>query len=211
MMSFLFCQECFTWVNPHNEHCPECMAIVDQTRSDPPFAQLRTTLGDVVMRLGEVRITRRLLPERGLLYATTRGLYFLPHQIDEITEYVEHRVPPSWLWYMAAFVFVPLRLIIPFLRTKQLKEVQVHVYRPQLLTAAESDLLPELMMDNPGAFFVPLRVVRMVEFKRDRWIIERFPGSKIAFQPDADARKFHERMRELVRSPDWRHVMFEHR
>jgi hypothetical protein len=209
MMSFLLCQECFGWVQPRNSHCPECLAILDLNQPDPSPAQLRSALGDIVGELGEVRISRRLLPERGLLFETTKGLYFLPHRIEEVIETKEEQVNPSILWSLAAMAFWPLRLIIPFLKTKRLKEVHVQVCCPQSLTPAESDRLPDLLMDNPGVFFIPNRAVQFVERKRDGWIVGRSHGKRVIFKADG-APEFHDRMQDLVRSPAWQHLSFGH-
>jgi hypothetical protein len=206
MMSFLLCQECFGWVQPHNSHCPDCLAIVDPGQPDPSYAQLRSTLGDVLLELGEVRVSRSLLPSRGLLYATTKGLYFLPHRIEEVLETKEEQVNPSILWSLAAVVWWPLRLVIPLLRTKRLRQIQVQVYCPQCLTAAESDRLPELLMDNPGAFFIPNRAVQFAERKRGRWIVERLQGGRVVFKLDGDSQEFDERLHDLTRSPEWQHL-----
>ena len=208
MMSFLLCSECFGWVQPRDGHCANCLAQMDSARPDPPLTLLRASLGDVLQRLGDVRVSRRVLPERGLLYATTTGVFFLPHEVEQITQVTEQRVGPSILWSIAALVWSPLSLVIPFLRTKRLREVSREVYRPLLLTTSQSDLLPELLMENPGAFFVPARHVRHVVRRRDKWIFERMHGAKVVFHSDDNPGLFHERMEELVRTPDWQHTGF---
>ena len=209
MTSFLLCHECYSWVQPRHEHCPECTAAIDSHRHDPSLAQLRNTLGDVMVRLGEVRVPRRLLPEYGLLYATTRGLYFLPHLVNETTEMRMHRVGPPMFWLMVALVFWPVRLVLPFIRGKKLKPTRIHTYHPQLLTGSESELLPQLLMDNPGAFFLPNRLIRMMQRRRGRWVVDRVHGAKVVFNPEGDNDMFHERMEALAGSPQWQHLVLE--
>jgi len=182
--------------------------MVDSTRPDPSCEQLRPHFGDLVSRLGEVRIRRRILPEVGMLYATTKGIYFLPHRIEEIIQLTEERASPSLLWTVAALVWSPLSLLLPLLRPKQLREVPTQVYRPQLLSAAESELLPELLMDNPGAFFLPARSVRLIVRRGDRWIVERVQGAKVVLRPENDGLRFHERMQEFLGSPEWQPMAF---
>lgn len=80
----LLCHACFTWVFPRNDDCPECGRQIKLGDPDPPRSTLQEILGSVLFPIGRIRVRRKHLPEHGLLYATTMGLFFLPdRQQDE--------------------------------------------------------------------------------------------------------------------------------
>ena len=207
MSSYFLCSHCYNWVRPYNGHCPECAAGIDIEQPDPPLDQLRTDMGELVMPLGAVRIARKHLPGQGLLYATTRGLFFLPHRVEQVTRFEERRVGPPLLWRIAALLWSPLYLLLFFFRGREVREIQVAEQRPQVLETHEGELLPELLMDNPGAFFLPLNSIRGIERRRDRWLLDRNYGGRITVQADADYRLFDERMCRHLESPEWQHVV----
>src|SRR5687767_2333358 len=116
MQSLLLCHECFDWAEPAHGHCPQCLSVVDAALPDPSPDELRRSLGDVLLRLGEVRLLRRRLPDRGLLYATTRGLYFVPHQVRYVEETLPEPEGPGLWWALAAIVFTPVAILLPFVK-----------------------------------------------------------------------------------------------
>lgn len=208
MVSLLLCHECFTWVLPQYGRCPDCQAAVDRLHPDPSPEDLRNILGDLTLRLGEVQVRRKHLPPVGLLYATTRGLYFVPHTLEEVTEFVEEEAGDgTLLWSLAGMVWTPLSLFSLLYRSTKLTEQQKDVYRPQLLNSRHSDRLPSLLMDNPGTFFIPRRAIQHVEQRWRGWIVRRLNASPVRFRPLAGRRFFNERMVELLdTAPEWQHV-----
>lgn len=204
-MSFLLCHECYSWVQPENERCPECDRHVDSATPDPPLEFLGAQIGSILCRVGEVAIRRKMLPDRGMVYATTNGLYFLPHRLEHVTRLVEEESPgSSLLWSLASFVWSPLIFVAPFLKSRHVKPTQMPVLRPQYLTRDESRLLPELLMQNPGVFFVPKKSIRIVIRKRGYWKIERLQGTPLKLKPVGNRQRFDDRMSEVVTSERWR-------
>lgn len=209
MDALLLCHECYDWVVPTQGHCPECLSVVDDARPDPSYDDLRETLGDVLLRIGEVRLLRRRLPDRGLLYATTRGLCFLPHQVQYVREVREEQVGPGFGWLVASLFFSPLAIILPFLKSKRLKPVERPVHSPIWLTEQDSSRLPDLLMDNPGALFVPLQGIRVLEHRGRRWHVDRRLGRRISFEAADQPHLLPERFRELTGLVDWRPLWIE--
>ncbi len=203
-MSFLLCHECFNWVEPKDGRCPECIESIEAAVPDPSEFELRTTIGDIVFRLGEVHVRRRMLPDRGMLYVTTNGLYFLPHDQEDVLHLVESpTTEASLMWSLAAMVWSPLMLVLPFVRSKETKTQRIQVPCPKYLTTEDSDLLPQLLMTNPGVFFLSRKSIREMSLKRRRWRIERFQGSPVRVKPEDNAKFFHHLMGKLALSDSW--------
>ena len=203
-MSYLLCHECYTWVEPADGRCPECQLYLDAGRPDLSVDQLQRVLGEVRCQIGEIRIRRRTLPDLGMLYATSRGFYFLPHQMEHVTQSVEAGAAgTSLLWALATLVWFPLIVVLPFVKTNQMKVARVPIYKPRPLADSESPRLPDLLMQNPGVFFVPRKSIRTVERKRLHWKIDRNHGSSLRLKPAADRGQFHQRMAALLASDDW--------
>ena len=102
-MSLMLCHECYSWVEASDGYCPECTYPLDASAADPPLHELRSIIGEIVVRVGEVRVPRGLLPDRGMLYATSNGLFFLPHRFERVTQMVEtNGDTTSILWSLAA-------------------------------------------------------------------------------------------------------------
>ena len=209
MQSLLLCHECFDWVEPSNGHCPQCLSVVDAAAPDPSPDELRRVLGDVLLRLGEVRLLRRRVPDRGLLYATTRGLYFLPHQVRYVEETKQEQVGPSLGWIVAAVFITPVALLLPYLKSKRLRRVDRPVHSPIWLTAEDSLRLPDLLMDNPGALFIPLAGIRHVEQRGRRWHVDRRMGRRVSFECVDTPPLLPQRLRELAALAEWQAVCGE--
>lgn len=159
------------------------------------------------MRLGMVRIPRRHLPGQGLLYATTRGLFFVPHRLEQVTRYEERQVGPPLFWRLAGLLWMPLHLVLLVFQSREVRQIQVAEPRPQILAPGEGSILPELLMENPGAFFLPLNSIRQIERRKDRWIIDRIYGGRVVIQADADRNMFDNQMASHLETPNWKHVV----
>ncbi len=61
-MSFLLCHDCYTWVEPLDNRCPECLLVMDLWPRIPPVHLLREVMGNLTGRLGEVRIPASCFP-----------------------------------------------------------------------------------------------------------------------------------------------------
>lgn len=201
-MSLLLCDECLCWVEPMYERCPDCQQTLDTSTDDPPLSRLERVMGQIVGVLGEVHIDRKLLPDRGLLYQTANGLYFLPHQVERQTQLVPAvDVETSILWSLAAIAWSPLVFVAPFLKQKKTYvERQVRVYRPHQLSLDDSKLLPQLLMQNPGVFFLARDSIRAVERRRNCWRVVRMHGAALKITPLNDRDTFDEQMDGLVAS-----------
>jgi hypothetical protein len=204
-MSLLLCPECYFWVEPYGDRCPYCWQILDAVAPDPSLGELSMTIGDVVGCLGEVSIRRQALPNRGMLYSTTNGIYFLPHKTEFVTQFVatpdnEH----SFLWGVASVIWAPLILVLPFIRAKKMSEQQVQISQPQFLSRMDSHRLPKLLMEDPGSFFVPRTAIRQIQRSWNRWTIERRLSSRLSFKPRSDRKRFHEKMSELIATEHWK-------
>ena len=202
-MSLLLCHECYSWVEPSDGRCPDCWQPVDTSVPDPPLRALKTVIGELICPLGEIKVRRKMLPDRGMLYATTQGLYFLPHRLVRVMQLVETEdARTSFFWFLAAIAWTPLMFLLPLLKSVQAKPAQVDVFQPQFLTPAESHLLPEFLMQNPGVFFVPRESVRTIRRRRNTWTISRWRGSPLKLKPqdpaNASGAGFHERMSDFV-------------
>lgn len=207
-MSLLLCHHCFTWVEPYGEYCPVCHEFLDPTAPDPALPALRAAIGDVVCCLGEVRIRRKHLPGRGMLYATTNGMIFLPHRIEEVTQIAEEpSAGSSLLWTLATLVWGPLALVSSLTRVKRARTKRIQVYRPWLLTDAQSDLLPQLLMDDPGVFFLARGSIHVIKRRWKRWFIERREAGRLWLRPESNPRRFYTQMVDLIASEAWRDVM----
>jgi len=203
-MTFLLCHDCYSWVEPINDRCPACQSLVLTSSPDLPERVLQELIGDEVHRLGEVRVERRLLPDTGFLYATERGLCFVPHRVDQESQLiVVEDVESSVMWSLASLAFTPLVVVLPFVKKKGLKEKQVSVLRPPPVKSPERSRLPELLMQNPGVFFIPRGSIRRAGRRWNRWRIDRTEGFSMKFSPIRDRRSFHVRVAECVESGSW--------
>ncbi len=204
-MSFLLCHDCYTWVEPRDNRCPECLLVMDLSAADPPVSQLRDVMGDIVDRVGEVRIPRRMLPEWGTLYQTTRGLFFVPHEMDSaLAADAGPLTGTSVMWSLGTLMWSPLFFLTPFLRTPPPRQTSVRILKPRHLCEADSKKLPILLMENPGAFFLPRAQIQSAYRKRSRWIIERSAGGRLLLMPVNSARLFREKFTHLLGGPAWR-------
>ncbi len=175
--------------------------LVDVPDSDEVTQRARSAIGQVIGRIGHVRVQRHRLPNDGVLYETSNGLFFLPYQTVVATRLVEES-GGSPLWSVAALLWAPLVFVLPFVRSRQLREKQVQEDEPVRLTGDELQRLPELLGQMPGAFFVALRDLRSVDRKGNRWVLRRMSRTALTLTPLAgDA--FSQRMQDLLASDAW--------
>lgn len=207
-MSLLLCHQCYSWVEPSDARCPQCCEVVDSDSPDPTIDMLGAEIGSAVGRIGEVRIRRRLLPEFGTLYATTNGLFFLPHETVREVRLVETpETGSSLLWTLASLAFTPLVFVLPFVRSKRLRPTEVAVRQPVFVAPGERRRLPELLMENPGVFFVPKRSIYRIRRRRGTWRVERRQGPPLKFMPQEPRRQFQERIAKLAVDVGWRDLL----
>ncbi len=207
-MSLLLCHDCYSWVEPRGGHCPECLGAADLNEADPSLSRLHAILGDLTEKLGEISVRRRSLPDRGLLYATTKGLYFLPHTVEQLPSAQGEEEPAhTAIWALAASLWAPLYLFVLLFQSRPRGDGDATVYHPQLITPEQSNIMPELLMDNPGAFFVPSGSIHSIRRRLNGWVIERRPGRKLRFRSAAQRGAFDRKMHRLLASPPWRHVV----
>ncbi len=206
-MALLLCHECYFWVPARAGRCPECDHTVDSTIPDPPADVLDRLIGVALRPLGTVRLSRRSLPERGTLYETMNGLFFVPHHQHRRVEIVEKsQHGRSLLWMLASIAFTPLMLVLPFLRFRKLTAEEVPVFEPVFLTDDQRQRLGQVLMENPGVFYIPRDSILRVHRRRRRWLIERRIGSTLRLIPETDFREFDHQLTGLLTREPWQAV-----
>jgi hypothetical protein len=74
------------------------------------------------------------------------------------------------------------------------------------LTLEQRARLGELLMQNPGAFFIPRSSIRRFARSWRRWVIERRHGAKLKLQPETDPQEFERQLHGLLSQDAWRSV-----
>lgn len=153
---------------------------------------------------------RKLLPECGMLYTTTNGLYFVPHRLEQETRMeTGPTASEPLIWSLAALAWAPLTLVLPFVRNRNERPVQVTVLRPLFLSRADSDRLPVLLMENPGVFFLRRQSIRGWKRRRGHWTIQRDQGAALKLTPESDHQSVHRRMSQLAEAERWPDGVFD--
>ncbi|MFO1019260.1 MAG: hypothetical protein U0903_00955 [Planctomycetales bacterium] len=204
MDSLLLCAECYTWVLPVGGHCPDCLAALSASTADPTLEELGLVMGELLHPIGEGRVLRKAYDLPGTLYVTTEGFFFVPHVIQDGVETQERITHGSLFWNILALIFPPLRLFLFAFPRKVKQEIPIQTFHPQQLLPEDSHLLPQLLMDHPGAFFLPRSKIQSIEERRGIWWIDRPRGRTLLIQPDSKDRQFQVRMNELRHTRDWR-------
>ena len=202
-MSARLCAQCCQWVWSRDGLCPDCQdLLLSQVDPHQVAERARALTGAILRRIGEVSLQRKRLPNSGVLYLTELGWFFLPHRQVVATKLVEEQTT-SYFWSLAAILWFPLRLLLPFTRRKQLRSKYVETLEPIRLGSAEIQLLPDLLARVPGAFFIPARDVSTIKPKRRRWIVERFAAPDLVVIPD-DPDEFQDQLDLLSEIDPWR-------
>lgn len=183
-MSYLLCHTCYTWVEPRDLWCPDCDAPLDAGTPDPPLAILESNLGALEGALCGVRARRRRTVAHGWLLRTTTGLLFVPHQEPDMVSGGERR---SWLHVFS----------IPFSGWR-MPEVDPQHWGD---TAVDFDdqSLGAILMEDPRAFFIHLRVIRQLRRHRQAWTIERLYGATVQLAPIQNSEALQQQMQQVLR------------
>lgn len=184
MSALVLCRECYSWAEPRGDSCPVCRGPLDLDQPDPTPEELRGLIGPVERCLGEVRTPRALLPDRGLLYLTSGGLLFLPHDVSRLAV-----APAGWsasaslLWALASVVWSPLAVAGAIFRLRANRPREIVLPMPRRLAVGEAELPAAFLMDDPGAFFIPRRSVRLVRRAWRGWVVECGDRRPVKFRP----------------------------
>lgn len=184
MSALVLCRECYSWAEPRGDACPVCRGTLDVDQPDPTPEDLRGAIGRVERCLGEVTTPRKLLPDRGLLYLTTGGLFFLPHDVSRLSIPTAGWSPwSSLLWGTAAVVWSPLTVAGAGARLKLAGPREIVLPMPRKLSAGDEESPAALLMDDPGTFFIPRGRVRLVRRAWRGWVIECSDRGAVRFRP----------------------------
>jgi hypothetical protein len=202
-MALVLCQQCLSWVEPIAEQCPQCDYPIDLRTPDPTSEELAATIGPLVARIGPVRISRTALPDRGMLYATAGGLFFVPQSAERVRLVSCDRFPHSPRLILRAVAQVPLQILrdgMPLGWTGYRSPMRVAISRHELplLGPDDSDRLTGLLMDNPGAFFFARRSIRAIRRTFSGWALVRPNNLALRLRPLSDRAAFHKRMSALA-------------
>jgi hypothetical protein len=193
-MSLMLCHHCFAWVEPLGEQCPQCDYPLDARAPDPTPDELNTAIGRIVSRIGEIRIARIDLPGQGSLYETTRGLFFVPHRLEQVKLVRGESAPRPFRTALAAWLSAPFELLRGEFSHHSSTRMEVAVDEPRPLGPEDSGKLASLLMQNPGVFFLPRRSIHKVRWTMRGWIISRPNSLTLRFKPTVERGRFHERM-----------------
>lgn len=162
-MSVLLCPQCLGWILSSRDTCPECAARVQLEAPDPDWQTIGTTLGTWRFWLGEVRLDRRRLPERGNLHVTSEGIVFLPDFVSRLPGAVTPIVAPTsgTLSHVWQRIRGPIR---PPAMTPGMPQSALSTHIPPTDTS-----LVDVYQDSPGGLFIPFRVIRGLQAKF-RWV-----------------------------------------
>jgi hypothetical protein len=197
-MSLILCQQCYSWVEPIAEQCPQCDYPLDPRLPDPTQAELAQAIGRLVGPIGDVRIGRSMLPGSGLLYETTNGLLFVPHRLEQVKLAPGPAVKRRWAAVLTASLRAPRRLLGRAWERKAGASMEIAAGPSRRLAPADRGRLPALLMENPGVFFVPKRSIREITRSLRGWTVARPNGLVLRFKPARDHREFHHRMAALA-------------
>ncbi|HID21108.1 MAG TPA: hypothetical protein EYP14_01725 [Planctomycetaceae bacterium] len=207
-MALLLCHECLSWIESSDGWCPECLARVRPDEPDPPLDDLRRRIGDLVTLIGEVRLRRKGLPDRGMLYATDCGLFFVPHGPEPAGDWSGEPAPSASVLFTIAGTVWPM--LAPFVSLITLRHVHQQAQsklEPMILSRIHAPPLPRLLMDDPGVLFLAANSVQLVERRFRHWVFYRQRGSPVRLKPLWPKRWFRQRMREALSLPCWNNVI----
>ena len=199
-MALVLCQQCLSWVEPIAEQCPQCDYPIDLRAPDPTLEEIAVAIGPLVSQIGPVRVSRTSLPDRGVIYATAGGLFFVPEYVECVRLIPAERYPRS----VRSVLLAPLRVPLRILRRGTLSGLW-GVYRSPMrveisriasppLGPDDSDRLAGLLMDNPGVFFFARRSIRTIRRTFAGWTLMRANSLALRLRPLDDRASFHKQM-----------------
>jgi hypothetical protein len=193
-------------MEPQAGLCPGCHHALDAAVPDTAPELLDADLGVVESRIGEIRMGRTTLT--GVLYATTRGLFFAPHHVERVVRVIGESVPGhSVLWWCASMMWSPLTLLLPFVKTRRGRLVESYQDRPQVLVKGDCHRMSQLLMQSPGCFFLSHQTLRLICKRRRKWIIERSVGGSLRFKPVSDTGEFERQFQLELSNDRWSGVI----
>jgi hypothetical protein len=198
-MALVLCQQCLSWVEPIAEQCAQCDYPIDLRTADPTLEELAAAIGPLISRIGPVRISRTALPDRGLLYATAGGLFFVPQSVERVSLVSADcfaRSPRSMVldWLRAPLRILRRAALGAWGGYRSPMRVQISRQELPLFGADDGDRLPALLMDNPGACFFSRRSIRTVRRAFSGWALVRPNNFTLRVKPLGDRAAFHKRM-----------------
>jgi hypothetical protein len=198
-MALVLCQQCLSWVEPIAEQCPQCDYPIDLRTPDPTLDELAAAIGPLVACLGPVRVSRIALPDRGQLYATAGGLFFVPDTAERVRLVPVNGSRRSFRSVLRTFYrasIATLRIGMPGTWRPYRSPVRVEIRTEELplLSPDDGERLPRLLMENPGAFFFPRRSIRRINRTFSGWAVVRPNNLALRVKPMGDRSLFHERM-----------------
>lgn len=164
-MPLLLCPDCLQWREPFMGVCPVCGGVLDISIPDPTLDLLAQTLGDLGDYLGEASVSRKILPKRGQLYSTTHGLLFIPSSSSVFSEYAtaqsRHFRPLTWLTRIGPAL------------TGMLRSLRQRFARqpgdPRATLPNDCHAVAELLLSDPGVFFIARSSIASWRRQRGRW------------------------------------------
>lgn len=192
-MALMLCHQCLSWVEPLGEQCPQCDFPLDARIPDPTSEELGAVIGKLVRRIGDVRIARTALPNHGSLYETTRGLFFVPHRLEDVRLVHGAATLGGWRSVLSALQRIPYAVFgLRGYRAAPRVEIAVDVHTQ--LNPQDSKELPNLLMSNPGVFFLSRRSIHRIQRTLWGWMISRPNSLSLRLKPLAERSEFHQRM-----------------
>jgi hypothetical protein len=198
-MALVLCQQCLAWVEPIGEQCPQCDYPIDLRAPDPSFEERATAIGPLVGPIGPVRISRTALPDRGMLYATANGLFFVPESFERVRlvpAESANRSPRSMARALLREARTVLTHGLSLKRWADRSSMRIEISRSEVpvLGPEDSLRLSRLLMDDPGVFFLSRRSIRAVRSTFSGWSVVRSNNLTLRLKPLGDRATFHQRM-----------------
>jgi hypothetical protein len=199
-MALVLCQQCLSWVEPIAEQCPQCDYPIDLRTADPTAEELAAAIGPLISRIGPVRISRTALPGRGFLYATTGGLFFVPHSFERVRLVSAEHFRRSLRSIFFGLLRAPSRILRRGVahgvwgRYRSPMQVDISIHESPLLGPDDGDRLPGLLMDNPGICFFSRRSLRAIRHTFSGWALVRPNNFTLRVKPRGDRANFQKYM-----------------
>ncbi len=181
----IFCQQCFAWVEPQAQTCPECAADVNLDQPDLDRIVLAKILGTPLSVIGSVRIDRPGLPSYGELTGTTSGILFLPRlhkRLNGAWEGVASTKLPGW-WPFRGDQTTPR-----FLEwLKHSSGVRTGKDPVEVMNSTtDQTSLADRLMDSPGGLFAEHRFIQLITSRRRTVKLNRSPLRSITLIDESE-------------------------